>query len=178
MQSNYAEHMQAQGRIEIMEATARRLERQVPDEAGKIPSEFTPDLTREAEVATQVQAMYAQASATNNQGMMQYLVNFISGNTAVQGALLQAGTSVGLSFEGLAAILAEKSKDFADKLLGAAGKGGATPTAPKISMGGGNTFNIKQDFRDQDPDRIAIVFQRDIMRAALTPRQSRFNVMG
>jgi hypothetical protein len=31
---------------------------------------------------------------------------------------------------------------------------------------GGQTFQIKQDFRDQDPDRIAVIFQRDIARAA------------
>lgn len=30
----------------------------------------------------------------------------------------------------------------------------------------GSTFNIKQDFRDEDPDRIASVFTRDIQRAA------------
>lgn len=35
-----------------------------------------------------------------------------------------------------------------------------------ITMNGGQTFNIKQDFRDQDPDRVAIVFREDLMRAA------------
>lgn len=30
----------------------------------------------------------------------------------------------------------------------------------------GSTFNLKMDFRDQDPDRVAVVFQRDINRAA------------
>lgn len=34
----------------------------------------------------------------------------------------------------------------------------------------GSTFHIKQDFRDQDPDRVAIVFQRDLIRSA----ESRF----
>lgn len=49
-------------------------------------------------------------------------------------------------------------------------KGGA---AVEVNMGGGQTFNIKQDFRDQDPDRVAVVFQRDIVRASLSRRQSR-----
>ncbi|MFA6168604.1 MAG: hypothetical protein WC700_18405 [Gemmatimonadaceae bacterium] len=31
----------------------------------------------------------------------------------------------------------------------------------------GATFNIKQDFRDQDPDRVAVVFQEDLQALAL-----------
>ncbi len=31
----------------------------------------------------------------------------------------------------------------------------------------GSQFHIKQDFRDQDPDRVALVFRRDIMRNAV-----------
>ena len=42
----------------------------------------------------------------------------------------------------------------------AAGK----PETPKVSIGSA-TFNVKQDFRDQDPDRVAIVFERDMARA-------------
>jgi hypothetical protein len=37
---------------------------------------------------------------------------------------------------------------------------------PPIQFGP-NTINIKQDFRDQDPDRVAIVFRRDVTRQAV-----------
>jgi hypothetical protein len=40
------------------------------------------------------------------------------------------------------------------------------PPPAVMQFNGGQTFNIKQDFRDQDPDRIAVVFKRDMMRAA------------
>ena len=36
----------------------------------------------------------------------------------------------------------------------------------------GSTFNIKQDFRDQDPDRIMTIFTRDIARSAEARRMS------
>ena len=38
----------------------------------------------------------------------------------------------------------------------------------------GSTFNLKQDFRDQDPDRVAVAFQDDIGNAAVSRLQSRF----
>jgi hypothetical protein len=38
----------------------------------------------------------------------------------------------------------------------------------------GSTFNLKQDFRDQDPDRVAVAFQDDIGNAAASRLQSRF----
>lgn len=44
------------------------------------------------------------------------------------------------------------------------GAGGATAKPPQISMSGGQSFHINQDFRGEDPDNIAIVFERDIGR--------------
>jgi phage-related tail protein len=43
---------------------------------------------------------------------------------------------------------------------------------PPISFGP-TTFNIHQDFRDQDPDRVAIVFRKDITRQATSRIGSR-----
>lgn len=39
---------------------------------------------------------------------------------------------------------------------------------PTVNMGG-VTVVMQQDFRDQDPDRIALIFRRDLMRAAMSP---------
>lgn len=38
--------------------------------------------------------------------------------------------------------------------------------AVNLNMNGGQTFNMEQNFRDQDPDKLAVVFRRDISRAA------------
>lgn len=43
---------------------------------------------------------------------------------------------------------------------------GKNPRGPAVHIGSA-TFNIKQDFRDQDPDRIAIIFRKDIGNAAV-----------
>lgn len=40
------------------------------------------------------------------------------------------------------------------------------PNKTTLNLNGGQTFNIKQDFRDQDPDRIALVFRDDIAKSA------------
>ena len=50
-------------------------------------------------------------------------------------------------------------------------EGGAEGATSKISIGGltgsGNvTVNMKQDFRNQDPDRVAVAFERSIERMA------------
>lgn len=43
------------------------------------------------------------------------------------------------------------------------GAGNAGSKLPAINFGP-TTFNIKQDFRNEDPDRIAVVFRRDVAR--------------
>ena len=55
------------------------------------------------------------------------------------------------------------------KAKGEIGAGKAAP--PQINFNGA-TFNIKQDFRDQDPDRVAIVFRDDIMKASIAKQQA------
>jgi hypothetical protein len=154
-----------------MQQTAENIRRRTSAEAGwEGPAPFGKEAigtqaSEQNDLAAQVQAMFLQASSTNNVAMRDYLANFIAGNTTVQNALLTAGTNVGLSFEGLAGILKEKSADLAKQFTE---KGKTTGTPPPTHlMGGGNTINIKQDFRDQDPDRIAIMFQRDLTRAVL-----------
>lgn len=44
----------------------------------------------------------------------------------------------------------------------------AAPSGPQVNFNGGQTFKIQQDFRDQDPDRIAIAFERRITRSAVS----------
>ena len=58
------------------------------------------------------------------------------------------------------------------------GKGGAAkvPAAPVVHMSGGQTFKITQDFRDVDPDRIALVFERDMVKLAENRIQARTTI--
>lgn len=48
---------------------------------------------------------------------------------------------------------------------------GKAPNA-KINFNGGQTFKIQQEFRDQDPDRVAVAFERRITQAAVSRVQA------
>lgn len=122
---------------------------------------------------SKVAELYNAAMKSNNMAAAQYAANIIAGSSSVQNALVNSKTILEGGFDGLAGVLGDKGIDLAKKLKDlsedAAGK---TPTKPVVQFNN-NTFNLKQDFRDQDPDKVALVFRRDIMREAEARRQSR-----
>lgn len=46
------------------------------------------------------------------------------------------------------------------------------PAKTQINFNGGQTFKIQQEFRDQDPDRIAVAFERRITQSAVSRVQA------
>ncbi len=113
----------------------------------------------------QVGASFTKALSTQNAGAAQYIANLLGKSEALQGAFLASADLTSEGFEALASMVESQSKEFAELLRGRASEGktkAATPAAPKIVMTGGQTFNVKQDFRDQDPDRVAIMFEKGI----------------
>lgn len=99
-----------------------------------------------------------------------YIVQQLSRSEALQTAFMM---SADMTDEGFKALLeavekgGEGMNDFANFLREMVGES-PKMAKPKfnVNFNGGQTFKIQQDFRDQDPDRIAIVFQRDIIAAA------------
>lgn len=113
----------------------------------------------------QVGASFTKALNTQNAGAAQYIANLLGKSEALQGAFLASADLTSEGFEALASMVESQSKEFAELLRGRASEGkskAATPAAPKVVMTGGQTFNVKQDFRDQDPDRVAIMFEKGI----------------
>lgn len=113
----------------------------------------------------QVGTSFTKALNTQNAGAAQYIANLLGKSEALQGAFLASANLTSEGFEALASMVESQSKEFAELLRGRASEGktrAATPAAPKIVMTGGQTFNVKQDFRDQDPDRVAIMFEKGI----------------
>jgi len=113
-------------------------------------------------------------------GRAQFIAKLLGGATHLQDAFIASADMSAAGFSELASQMEQYSKEFAERLrnaakaeekIEAAAKEG--PKAPKIHMSGGQTFKIQQDFRDQDPDRVAIVFQRDIARSAERRYQAR-----
>lgn len=74
----------------------------------------------------------------------------------------------------MARLVEGKSKDFAAKIreTGEAKQQAATPAKPEIVFNNAQ-ITIKQDFRDQDPDRIIFTFRQDLARASVNRTQAR-----
>jgi hypothetical protein len=120
---------------------------------------------------------YNEVSAAGNKAAMEAAAQIVIGNKRLQIAMLQGGDDISKGLAELADIIGDRAKDFVDKVktkLGEQEKAAKTegPVANNI-FNGGQVFQIKQDFRDQDPDRIAVIFQRDIARAAESRLQAR-----
>lgn len=124
--------------------------------------------------AQQFMAAYAQASAKHNQAALQHAAMVFESSTQLQKALLDSGAIAAGGLEGLgnmihdAALRSVVGKEAAKAMdtAGAKGAGG-------ITMNGGQSFNMVQNFKDQDPDRVAIVFRKDVQRAAVSKVQAR-----
>jgi len=119
----------------------------------------------------QVQAIatgFSAAMQAHNEGAGQYIATMLGKSTTLQDAFLRSADLTAEGFEQLAKLVEGSSGSFAEKLREIAGmkSGATTPAAPKVVMTGGQTFKIEQNFRDQDPDRVALVFERDLMKLA------------
>lgn len=122
--------------------------------------------------------MFDIAAKANDQAAMIYVAKFLEGNTSLQNALIKAGPDVLKSFDQLKTVLGNLGeKELVDKLggkkidLGIAAKGG-------ITQNFNGPINVKQDFRDQDPDRVAMVFKEEMGRVGSNRLQSMFSTMG
>ena len=117
------------------------------------------------------------AIAQQQTGSEKWAFDTIAQSDAMTRALLDGAIQVDGGFEALKKVIEEQSPELAAKLK----KMGNTidPTkgigghGPSVNFNGGQTFNIKQDFRDQDPDRVMVEFRRDLAKAATSRRGSR-----
>lgn len=133
--------------------------------AGMIPDEQS-IATADALIG-QVGSSFTKAMNAQNVGAQQYIANLLAKSEGLQSAFLASANLTSEGFEALASMVESQSSEFAELLRGRAAEGkksAATPAAPKIVMTGGQTFNVKQDFRDQDPDRVAIMFEKGIVQ--------------
>lgn len=124
-------------------------------------------------------AAYNFAQEKHDQGLTTYLLTVLEGSKELQGALLQSGDTITGGMSTLADNILKATdllgsrlhegigldpkftSGYSKRLPGSGGK------APSSSVFGGPTnITIKQEFREQDPDRIALVFRRDLMKAA------------
>lgn len=131
-----------------------------------------------AAVAGDVQtiaAAYNKAGKDHNEAMQRYTAFAIAGNQNLIDALNAAGPDlVTGGFGPLIKMMEEaQSGTILSGLKSTMNpKLDIKPSAPSVNFNN-NTFNIKQDFREQDPDRIAIVFRKDVATSATSRVQSK-----
>lgn len=103
--------------------------------------------------------VYKQMAAVNAQAADAAAKQILEGN---QGLLLALGATGNNVEEAL-----DKLKNIAKP-----GAGEAATKLPTMNFGP-STFNLKQDFRDTDPDRVALIFRKDIAKQATNRTASR-----
>lgn len=125
--------------------------------------------------AKQYAQMFNIAAKQGDVAAMQYVAKFLEGNVAMQNAIAKEGPSIFANGMGqfLDTLKGMGDKDIAqylkDKMKPNLGK----PSKTSITQNFNGPINVKQDFRDQDPDRVAIVFKREMSKLGSSRLQSR-----
>lgn len=117
------------------------------------------------------------AKRQGNEALLDYATTILARSSSLQDGLLIAKTKIEGGFEALADMMANKSEDYAKILRTmrpdeALKDGASKPLHLNFNH---NTFNLKQDFRDKDPDKIMMMFKNDVAKAALFRTGSKLN---
>jgi hypothetical protein len=118
------------------------------------------------------------AIATGDKGAETFAFNLVAQSQTMTKAMLDGSIDVGLGFAEFRRLIDEQSPALAEALKKAAGidpTKGVTGHGPVVNFNGGQTFHIKQDYRDQDPDRIMVAFRRDLGREVTSRRSSAYS---
>lgn len=119
--------------------------------------------------------LYDKAAKANDVAAMQYVAKFLEGNQSLQNVLAKEGPEIFKS--GLDSMIATLKgmgdKETAESLKKAMKPSLGTPSKSSITQNFNGPINVKQDFRDQDPDRVAIVFKREMGKMGQNRLQSR-----
>lgn len=124
------------------------------------------------EISKQLQ----QAQSIQDQAWLGAALNYVSESDAMTRALMDGSIHVQGGFDALKDVIERESPDLAKKLKKIAaetirGEGGIKGAGLNQNFFGG--IHIKQDFRDQDPDRIMQVFHADLAQQTINRKQAR-----
>jgi hypothetical protein len=113
---------------------------------------------------------YNEAKKKNDTAALEYAESLVKNSEKMQQSLLESANK----FEGGALEFAKRVGDptMIKKWTESAKAGLGTGKLNAQVNFNGATINIKQDFRDQDPDRVAIVFKDSLANAAVNRTQS------
>ena len=119
--------------------------------------------------ADELVKLYEQAAAHHNEGQKKLIASLMAATPEVVEGFAFLSSSLTGSAKALAETLKmvdpQLAKQLTDQLGFMGPKGDGVKGDHPMNFYGG--IHIKQDYRDQDPDRIAMVFQRDLGAAAV-----------
>jgi hypothetical protein len=167
---DYTEHLQSMGIPEmqrVIDTYAKKLEqiKAVNDQVFASQSQMIDAYNNAVLSNNQAQASYIAAIAAKSKdlvfGLNDSALHIEGGFDAFVGRLSKAAKAavMGLADEYTQTI--QTRKDDVE----------AKP--PITNFNGGQTFNVKQEFRDQDPDRIALMMKNEFIRAATSRTRAR-----
>jgi len=116
---------------------------------------------------------YNEAMKQGDRGMALLAAQTLAQGHLVGEAFLKANQDVEGGLDAMADLLASSGSQFADFANKVKSKS-AAPPAPKIVMPGAK-ITMVQDFRDKDPDKIAVVLKRDLARAIDRKTSARYS---
>lgn len=119
--------------------------------------------------------MFDLAAKQGDKAAMEYVAKFLEGNVSMQNAIAKEGPAI---FANGVGTLLDTLKGIGDKDIAAYLKDKMKPNLGKpsktsITQNFNGNIAVKQDFRDQDPDRVAIVFKRELGKIGSSRLQSR-----
>lgn len=115
---------------------------------------------------------YNNAVKQGDQGMALLAAQALASGQMVGQAFLKTNADVQGGLDAMAELLAASGGQFAGFAASLKSKV-AAPAAPKILMPGAK-ITVNQDFRNKDPDAVAIAFKRDIAKAAERRTSARY----
>jgi hypothetical protein len=125
--------------------------------------------------AKQFAQAFDVAAKQGDVAAMQYVAKFLEGNVSMQNAIAKEGPAIFADGVGklMDTLKQMGDKDIAsylkDKMKPSLGK----PSKTSITQNFNGAITVKQDFRDQDPDRVAIVFKKELGKMGSSRLQSR-----
>jgi polyhydroxyalkanoate synthesis regulator phasin len=117
----------------------------------------------------------------HREGLNEYILATIQGSAAAKKALHDGAADIGNGADALMKLIAEKAPALAKEIANIgktaiSASGGVHAKQPVQIFNGG--IHIKQDFKDNDPDRIAIIFRKELSNAAASRTVSRNSPYG
>ncbi len=126
--------------------------------------------------AEQFKAAWVEAAKAHNTELMKYGAGVLEHSGMLAEELRASGILVGDGMQDLGSYIKDSALKtaFHDKMKSSLSDMAANSKGATLNMNGGQTFHIKQDFRDQDPERVALTFMDDVKNAAINRTQSKF----